>query len=359
MNDHRPRTGEGRGSPAGEEERVHELLDLAGPRPEVPPAHLAAIKAAFRDEWKVQVEARRRRRARGALLALAASLLLALGLGLWLAPGEDAASPIVARAEFLTGTVTAWRDPGTGGDPPRALAAGQSLAAGTVVETAPPAPAAPGRVALRLGGGPSVRLDRGSRVRLISASVLELEAGAVYVDSRPDAPGSHAPGAAAVEIRTSLGVVRDIGTQFEVRLLAGGDEAVRVRVREGLVRIEGEGGASYSAHRGAGLTLHDDGSVDREEIASHGPGWEWILAAAPAFDLEGRTLGEFLDWVARETGWEIRFEDPGLAAEAGTILLHGHLGGLAADQAPEVVLPGADLGYRLGEGVLLVLRTPS
>src|SRR2546427_815740 len=82
-----------------------------------------------------------------------------------------------------------------------------------------------GRAALRLDAGPSVRLDAGSDLRLVSAHVLELRRGAVYVDTGARSPngsaatasGAEGP-ASPIEIRTSLGRVRDVGTQFEVRL---------------------------------------------------------------------------------------------------------------------------------------------
>ena len=86
------------------------------------------------------------------------------------------------------------------------------------------------RVGLRLSGGVSVRLDHGSRARLLSATAIELGAGALYVDSGPESPD--------LEVHTSFGVVRDIGTQFEIRLDAA---SLRVRVRSGVVEV----------HRGA------------------------------------------------------------------------------------------------------------
>ncbi len=291
-----------------EEEQVRRLLEEAGPRPEVPPEDLAKIKAAFRAEWQEHV--RQRRSPDRRLWLLAASILLVIGLGWWLWP---APSTTVARVET----------------------SGETINAGAKLE-AHEAPAT-----FRLAGGSSLRLDAGSRVRLVSASEIRLESGAVYLDSE---------GTGTVAVHTPLGVVTELGTQFEVRLLGS---AVRVRVREGAVRVE-----SHRADAGTELTLQADGSVTRSRIAAYGPLWNWVLKAAPPLQIEGLTLEEVLARVVRETGWTVRYEDPRVAASTGEIVVHGDVGHLAPDQALEVVLPGAGLDHRVVDGVL-ILKAPN
>lgn len=327
-----------------EEDEVRRLLESAGPRAEIPPDDLAQIKRAFRAEWQEHVRQRRARRFsawnRRQVLALAATLLLAaVGIGWWLrsldAPG--AATP-VARVESVTGVVTA-RSPREERETRAVrLTAGMEVLAGTELETG-------GHAALRLASGASLRLDAGSRVRLVTASEVDLARGAVYLDSGGEGPG-------AVAVRTPLGLVREIGTQFEVRLLEAGS-ALRVRVREGEVRIE-RGDASHPAVAGVELTLRADGTVTRQEVAGHGSPWNWVLEAAPPLEIEGKTLQEVLDQVARETGWTIRYADESLAASAGSIVVHGAIGHLTPDQALDVVLPGAGLRYEVVEGVLVI-----
>jgi hypothetical protein len=343
-----------------EEEQVASLLRQAGPRPEVPAADLAAIKHAFRAEWREHLRRRVRRfpapggRSPGwRPWALAAALLAALGLGWWLRTlGPPAGAGLAARLEGLSGVVTA-RAPGAEGQPATRLVVGQEIPAGAELETEDAGEGAAAHAALRLAGGLSLRLDAASRVRLASASRIELLRGAVYVDS-----GGAPRRGRAVAIRTPFGVATEVGTQFEVRLLGPGTSAMRLRVREGEVRIEAEGapfsGAPYSAAAGVELTLHADGSVAREQVAGHGSPWRWALAAAPPFEIEGRTLLEFLHWVGRETGWRIEYADPGIEAQAGSIVLHGGIGHLTPEEAPGVVLPGAGLAHRLADGVLIV-----
>ena len=367
-----------------EAERVRRLLEEAGPRPAVPTEDLAAIKKAFRAEWTEHVGNRPLEGSRSPLprplLALAAVLLVALGLGWWVWRTAPPAGPeTVARVEILDGAVTA-RPPQKGGDGDGdgeaviALAVDRELPAGTELVTGA-AGAVPGRAALRLASGVSLRFDTGSRARLQSGSEIELAAGALYVDTgavdtgADTGTGAPSGGLEALRIHTPLGVVRDVGTRFEVRLLAadgeegegpapgtgGGADALRVRVRAGRVDLRWDA-TSDSAEAGEELTLHADGSVDRGRIAVHGAAWDWVFKVAPVFEIEGRNLAELLDWVARETGWEIRYGDPALAEAAGSIVLHGSLGEATPDQAPEIVLPGAGLRFRMEDGVLVVER---
>jgi len=372
------------------ENELRRLLEEAGPRPEVPSEHLAAIKSAFRAEWARQVhspqrEPRRReprphqpwlRGLRGlsprlspALLALAATvlvaaLLTALGLGWWWL-GSAAGPESVARVERVEGAVSVY---GPGGGTPLELARREgAIPTGAEVRTGTDDDV-PGRAALRLASGSSVRFDTGSRARLLSATAIELDRGAVYLDTGGPRGGDAVDGS-GVEIRTPLGVVRDLGTQFEVRLLPtveGGEEkgektgeetlaALRVRVREGRVDLRWDG-STDAADAGVELLLHADGRLDRSRIASHGPGWDWVLQVAPGFDIEGRTVDQFLRWVARETGWEIRYADPSLARSARAITLHGAMGPVTPDQAPGVALPGAGLTSEVVDGTLVVSR---
>lgn len=342
----------GNGGGMEEEEEVQRLLESAGPRAEVPPEDLAAIKRVFRAEWQEHVRQRQARRfsARSGrwLLAAAAAvaLLAAANIVSWLRrPAPPGPLPWVARVESVTGVVTARYS--EGGGRPVQLRAGMEVVSETELQTAGAAPGAPGHAALRLADGSSLRLDAGSQVRLARAGpwfLVDLDRGAVYLDS--------GAGSQTVFVRTRLGNVRDIGTQFEVRLLEAGS-ALRVRVREGEVRVA-KGGAAYPAVAGVELTLHADGEVTRRQVASHGTPWSWVLEAAPPMEIEGKTLEEVLDRVARETGWKIQYSDENLAASADSIVVHGTIGHLTPDQALDVVLPGAGLRYEVVDGVLVI-----
>lgn len=337
-----------------DEGRVEELLERAGPLPELPEEDLEAITATARSAWRscwgdapIRETRRPGRRRLAVAAALAATLALAVGLGWWWRGLDPSGSPeLAAHLEAVSGSVALAGDAVAAEIP----SAGQPVPAGAVIITG--GPSGPpfdleGRVSLRLATGATVRLDAESRLLVVSASVLELARGTVYLDT-----GTAVSSDARVEVRTALGTARDVGTQFMVRVE---QEAMSVRVREGAVAVE-RGGATFRTGAGRQVVLHRDGRVERREAPGYGSPWEWVTAAAPPFELEGRTLAELLDWVSRETGWRVRFADRALAESADGIVLHGSLGGVGPDQAPFVVLPGAGLEGDLREGVLTVRR---
>lgn len=309
------------------------LLRLAGRREAVPKERQERVKLAIRELWYDEVRRRSRRRraywAAGAL-AVAAALAVSAGLDQWrrwtaTAPAAAAGGP-VATVEMASGTA--------------AVTAGQRLRRGDELATGDA-----GRMALRLASGPSVRLDAATRLRLLSASALEVEVGTVYVDSGAE-PSAAGP---AIEIRTPFGVARDVGTQFEVQV-AG--ESLRLRVRRGRVLLD-RAGARHPAAAGVELVVDAGGGVTRRPVAVFGAEWAWVVRAAPAFDLEGRTLAEILAWTARETGWKVRLDEQEAAAKLPEVF-HGSLPGLRPDQAPDLVLPTFGLMGRLDGGTLSI-----
>lgn len=324
--------------PAPDVDAVGRLLRMSAPHARVPAERIAGARAAAAAEWRRAVRRRSRRRLLVAGGAVAATVLAVLTFDWesrspWRSPERPGEMPL-ALLETVRGGLVSW-SPSANDGRLRPLAIGDEVAAGTRIATD-----AGARAAFRLAAGQSLRLDAATRVQLVSRSVVRLERGAVYVDSAGTSP---------MEVRTALAVARDLGTQFEVRL---DHRAMRVRVREGLVRIEHA--IAWEVSPGAELTIAAGGLVGRRQVPLYGPAWRWNMEIAPTFELEGSSLAAFLAWVTRENGWELRFTDPTLATHAASITLHGSLDQLTPDQTPELVLPTCGLVHRVENGVFLV-----
>lgn len=311
-----------------EDEIVARLIRLAGRRKPVPAARAARVRAVVREEWREVTRSRRRRRSIARLawfFAAAATVFAALALAGWKAEvGPWAPPPPVGVVEVVDG--------------PSGLSPGLELLPGAVIETGPE-----GRMAIRLRQGHSVRLDRDTLLRIGSNARLALESGAVYADS---GPGRAATG--SVTVTTRFGSVRDIGTQFEVRV---SESATRVRVREGLVEMEHSGGME-TARAGTEVEVDGDGNLRRAAVPVGGPEWGWVTAIAPPFDLDGASLSEFLAWVSRETGLRVVYQDASTAAAAPGISLSGSVEGLTPEEALAAVLPTCGLVHRVEGGDL-------
>lgn len=328
--------------PLGDEEAVARLVRLAGRREAVPAATTARVRGAVQAEWERSVRGRRSGRV-GWILAAAATLAVAAWLtGQGLEWGPWAPLAPAGTIENVAGDV---RIIPPGGGSARSQGPGLTLMPGTAIETR-----AEGRLALRLAGGHSVRLDHGSGLLLRSASSLRLDRGALYVDS-----GSAGAAEGPIELLTPLGTLRDVGTQFEVRLEGDG---LLLRVREGAVRLE-RGAIVETTHAGSGLTLDASGTLRRQPVALYGPEWDWMRGIAPPFDLDGRTLAEFLVWVARETGLQVLYVDGSAATAAPGTSLRGSVTGLTTEEALDAVLPTCGLTHRIEEGTLIVEPQPA
>jgi FecR-like protein len=331
---------------AEDEAVVGRLVGEAGKRPELPAEELAWVRQAVRAAWdarptspSVTAPAPSRRGAVAA--ALAAGLAAAIGLAWWW-------STVRPRPVVVLASVTAFkgdaRAAGAQGDS-RPLAVGQSLSGGVELRTAAASGGHPGFVSVRLASGGNLRLDAGSRVRLLDLRAVGLMEGALYVDSGANER------AAPVVVRTPLGEVRELGTQFTVRLEPGARE-LRVRVREGSVATTA-GGDSHTARAGQELVVDHRGRIALRQAAASGADWAWVLASAPPFAGDGRTVAELLAWVTHETGWRLRFEG-NAEREAATAVLHGETGALPPDRAAFALLPGAGLEAELRDGTLIV-----
>jgi hypothetical protein len=348
----------------GEEEQVRRLLSSSGARPTESPDELESVRAAARSAWQGRYGGRRRPAERRSWLsgpivaAAAAAAIVAVAIGLWLARGAGVPSLAAAAAtvEHLSGEAS-WRAAGDAGVT-RAAAVGASIAGGSTLETATGTAAGANRVALRLAGGGSLRLDSGTRLRFVDAERIEIDRGAVYFDSAGARPGS------AIELVTPAGRFRDVGTQFELRVSADTARSIpraRLRVREGSVRFEAGGGAPpVIADRGLELAVASNGAVERTPIATFGDSWSWVAASAPPLEIEGIRVRRFLDWLAREQGLRLEFANPEAESIAAVHVLHGSLAGLTLDEAPAAVLASCGLEHEIADGRLrIAVRTAS
>lgn len=316
-------------------DEIARLLRLAGPRPAVPEDRAARVRHNVKAAWREDVAANSVRPHRWfwliPMVATAAAVMFLLIDRLEEEHGWAETRPLVAKVLNVVGGVESGS---------AAVSAGAGLLPATTLVTADEGSFA----ALRLAGGALVRVDSGSRVRVESGDQLTLLRGRLYADSGVTATSR-------IEVRTSGGVVTDVGTQFSVA--QGVDDVLTIGVREGSVRFIGERGR-FLAEAGTELSIDPLGEqVESRSILRYGAEWRWILEATPPLEIEGRTLGVFLEWVERETGWKI--ELPARRPDLRDIVLFGTIEGLRPDEAPAAVLPTCGLDFDVVEGVLQVL----
>lgn len=273
-----------------------------------------------------QLEIRReviKRRKRVTYFAMAASVLLVLIIQplFFSSPESPGQTTAVGRVVRFSGEVTA-----TGKEGQVSLERKEQvipLFAGQLLETGSNA-----GLSFQLGSSQKeIRADQETEFSLLSDCQIELVSGRLYIDTQTKSPGNQS---CALQIETQLGTVTHIGTQF---IVASSDETVQVLVREGQVEVD-DGNQIHTVSYGQKGNLDASGIFRSEAIQSYGASWNWVEQLASAYDVEGRSLNDFLDWVCRETGKKKSFK----SVEAGTVAKDTVLHGKRLDMAPMLAL---------------------
>ena len=297
------------------DEDVQRLLRMSGRRPAVPQDAEARVRSRVHEAWRSEVDAAATRRR--FIIALPLAAAAAIAVILFVLPSRQ---PAIAPAVTIATIERAVGDAHF----PRALVASSEIATGD------------GRAAIRMTNGTSIRIDSQTRLRLDDARTFTLRSGAIYVDTARS----------GVRVRTPFGIVRDIGTKFEVRVR---DTGARVRVRDGQVAV-----GDHRARRGEQLEVAKGGAVATDRITTWGDDWSWVNDVAPPFVVEGKRVAEFVVWFAAESGMEVRYDSQPTSRKAATAILHGSIGNLGPVAAAESVLPAAGLRADVKNGVMTV-----
>jgi ferric-dicitrate binding protein FerR (iron transport regulator) len=200
---------------------------------------------------------------------------------------------------------------------------------------------------IRLANAESLRLAANTTVLIEAADRFRLVEGRVYADS-----GDQVYRARQISIVTEFGTVTDVGTQFVVATEGGGLE---VAVREGRVDV-GLGTGTHTTIAGEIMRLGQQGETVVEPITAYDDYWSWAATLAPEFDIEGKSLMDFLRWAARETGRELVFTDPDLRMSAMRTDLHGSVAGFEPLEALASVLATTAYRYRVEADRIIIER---
>ena len=333
-----------------DDETVERLLRLAGPRAPIPkdvearvydrvhrewqassqPPEGARVYRHVREEWEKRATRRRYRRW-AVPIALAASVVIAVTILLQPPPS--------APDKIAIGTVAKVVGDGPGAALP---AVGQPVYAGDMLTTG-----AGQKLSVVINGVESLRIDQNTTLALVAKDEFRLESGRMYADT-----GDFMYRDRGLIIHTALGSVTDVGTQFAVQVAA---ERLDVAVREGRVDVS-HGTSELVAVAGERLHLVRGDEPLVETVEPFDSFWSWTAALAPSFDIENKSLLDFLRWAARETGRELVFEDNELRMSAMRTDLHGSVEDFEPLEAVESVLATTKFHYRIQADRIIIER---
>jgi hypothetical protein len=107
---------------------------------------------------------------------------------------------------------------------------------------------------------------------------------------------------------------------------------------------------------GERLLIEPGQGVKVREVSPHDDYWAWVSGLAPVYDIENRSLLDFLRWAARETGRELVFEDNDLRMAVMKTDLHGSIEDFGPDEAISAVLATTSFHYRVAEDRIVISR---
>ncbi len=306
------------------ETSFEDLLGRVPARPMPSAGDTEIARRAVRAEW-LAVTHKRKGQRRFVSVAVAASALLVLVLVTRLAFTPAIIPVQVASIDTSIGSIYVL------GEESRLQESGDlsSISAGQTIVTGKAS-----GLGLVWGNGGSLRIDANSRVAFVSPSAIELVSGRMYFDSMNSK--------ADFAVQTEFGVIRHVGTQY---IGSVDSQSLSVSVREGRVLVDG----FYFdpvADQHQSLIIKGSARPQVWSISPFGDEWSWIEVMAPPTNFHGKTIYEFLQWVARETGLTIEFDDPDVERMVQVKTLKGEV-----DAKPRAALRQrlltADLSYNI------------
>lgn len=298
------------------------------------PAAMERIRAATETQWRAAVgvvELKPRWRIYTAAAAVF-MLLLVSGLFVMVRSPGFLSETVLSRLERMEypGVVElhTWSHD-------RSLASGETLRKGQRILARGGA-----RIALPRAG--SLRIAPGTTLKVKSDGRFILSDGDVYVDV-PAAVSNQI----SLVLQTPAGDFTHVGTQFHLAVHAGQTE---VRVREGKVRWSSPTG-DVVAVAGTQIRIDERGKATTGSIDTTGADWMWAEMLADTFEIDNRSLAEFLRYFARETGRTLVFADAFAERRADAVKLHGSVQKLSQVEALSAVMSTqTSLRFVLGPG---------
>lgn len=331
-----------------DDETMARLLRLAGPRSPIPEDIESRVYDRVQNEWRTSSEQPDGTRVYGQVHRHWEKSKPRLGIRHWAVPFAVAATVIMAIAVVMqppppvptnvpVGTIARVVSDDGGGMLPEVghlIYPGENLSTG------------PGQgMSLLLSSAESLRIDEKTTLVVHSKDEFRLIRGRVYADTGDFMYRDH-----GLVIETSMGSVTDVGTQFSV---GATDESIDIAVREGRVDID-HGSEPLVAVAGERLQVHRRDGTTVDTLAAHDPYWDWATSLAPAFDIENKSLLDFLRWAARETGRELVFETNELRMSAMRTDLHGSVSDFDPLEAVESVLATTRFKYRIDADKIVI-----
>lgn len=196
---------------------------------------------------------------------------------------------------------------------------------------------------LTLSDRSELRLDHNTLLTIYPGEINLIE-GNIYHDT------DNVDQALPLLIKTNQGVVQHIGTRYVVS--KKGDQ-LNVAVRNGKVKFTAASNQDKQHIIAANqLLISSDIMTEVSAMNPYGSMWDWTFKSQANYQLDGKSLYEFVTWFALQTGLSIDWN--GLQSNAKRIRLSGNIKNISSDQAIKTVFLSTQLNYNINNGILQI-----
>tara|TARA_R110002096_G_scaffold419615_1_gene624367 strand:- start:11779 stop:12819 length:1041 start_codon:yes stop_codon:yes gene_type:complete len=324
-----------------DEEAMARLLRMAGTRAPIPGEIESRVYDRVQDEWRASSQQPESARVYAHVHRQWEKDKRRPGLRRWFMPAALAAAAVMAIAVVVQPPppVTSVVPVGTiarvvGGD-----GAGTQPEVGLPIYPGESLTTGSGQaMSILLSNAESLRIDENTTLLVQTEDEFRLLQGRIYADT-----GDFMYRDQGLVIETAMGSVTDVGTQFSVAIA---DDLIDVAVREGRVDISRDT-KQFVAVAGERLKIRHDDDATVDALAANDAYWGWATSLAPVFDIENKSLLDFLRWAARETGRELVFESTETRMSAMRTDLHGSVSDIEPLEAIKSVLATTKFHFRI------------
>jgi len=306
------------------DDTVAKLMNLAGPRADIPADIEARVHKKVRQDWRSATN--KKVAMRWAVpAALAATVLIVLAINF--RATEMPLQPVGVVAQVIGGS---------------GMAVGDTVYAGEYLKTG-----VDHGLSVSLNGDISLRLASDTSVRIDNIDEITLLQGQIYADS-----GDRIYRDRHITVQTPGGSATDIGTQFSVLYET---DRMSIAVREGRVDVARDQSV-VTAEAGDKLILEPGREAVFDHITPYDPAWNWATSLAPGFDIENRSLLDFLKWASRETGKTLIFSSDDVRMAAMGTELFGSILNFTPAEALESVLSTTQFRFSIDEKSITITK---
>mgnify|MGYP000882669680 CR=1 FL=1 len=129
---------------------------------------------------------------------------------------------------------------------------------------------------------------------------------------------------------------------------------MNVSVRDGLVLINPIDLEKQEIQKDNQYTQSSDGKIQLKAINAFDENWLWTQKIVANFDIQGKSMLEYLDWVSIETGYALNYKNYNIQKRAKTVMLSGSINGIMPIDSLDVIFPSTKFSYEINNNEIYI-----